>query len=93
MLDQQNLGSLVSPGTKVEEKRENLSPRKLRKPGEREREKYFAPFFEISHTKREKTFSEKTEKTWRKRKRKGSATFLLHLAWYHLENCDAGFRI
>jgi hypothetical protein len=63
------------PPTKVEEQRENLS---LRKPGERE--KYFATFFEISHTKREKTFSEKTEKTWRKRKRKGSATFLLHLA-------------
>jgi hypothetical protein len=38
---------------KVEEKRESFS---LRKPGEREREKYFAPFFVISHTKREKTF-------------------------------------
>jgi hypothetical protein len=41
---------------KVEEKRENFSQRKLRKPGEREREKYFAPYFEISHTKSEKTF-------------------------------------
>jgi hypothetical protein len=40
----------------VEEKRENFSLRKLRKPGEREKEKYFAPFLEISHTKREKTF-------------------------------------
>jgi hypothetical protein len=40
---------------KVEEKREHFSLRKLRKPGEREREKYFAPVFEISHTKREKT--------------------------------------
>jgi hypothetical protein len=37
----------------VEEKRYNFSLRKLRKPGEREREKYFAPLFEISHTKRE----------------------------------------
>jgi hypothetical protein len=45
--------------TKVKEKRENFS---LRKPGERERDKYFAPFFEISHTKREKLLSEKTEK-------------------------------
>jgi hypothetical protein len=61
----------------VEERRENFSLRKLRKPGERE--KYFAPFFEISHTKREKFFSEKTEKPWRTRKRKGSATFLPHL--------------
>jgi hypothetical protein len=41
---------------KVEEKRENISLRKLRKSGEREGEKYFAPFFEISHTKRERTF-------------------------------------
>jgi hypothetical protein len=41
---------------KVEEKRKEKSLRKLRKPGEREREKYFATFFEISHTKREKTF-------------------------------------
>jgi hypothetical protein len=41
---------------KVEEKREHLSLRKLRKPGEREREKYFAIFIWISHTKREKTF-------------------------------------
>jgi hypothetical protein len=41
---------------KVEEKREIFSLRKLRKPGEREREKHFAPFFEISHTKSEKTF-------------------------------------
>jgi hypothetical protein len=39
----------------VEEKRENFSPRKLRKTGERESEKYFAQCFEISHTKREKT--------------------------------------
>jgi hypothetical protein len=39
---------------KVEEKREKKSLRKLRKPGEREREKNFAPYFEISHTKREK---------------------------------------
>jgi len=31
--------------TKVEEKRENLSPRKLRKPGEREREKILLLFF------------------------------------------------
>jgi hypothetical protein len=40
----------------VEEKRENFSLRRLRKPGEREKEKYFAPFLEISHTKRENTF-------------------------------------
>jgi hypothetical protein len=40
----------------VEEKRENFSLRKLRKPGDREREKYFAHSFEISHTKREKNF-------------------------------------
>jgi hypothetical protein len=40
---------------KVEEKRENFSLRKLRKPAERERGKYFAPFFEICRTKREKT--------------------------------------
>jgi hypothetical protein len=66
--------------SKVEEKRENSSLRKLRKPGECEREKNFAPFFEFSHTKARKLFSEKTEKTWRKSKRKGSATFLLHLA-------------
>jgi hypothetical protein len=39
---------------KVEEKRKKFSLRKPRKPGERE--KYFAPFFEIFHTKREKTF-------------------------------------
>jgi hypothetical protein len=62
---------------KVEEKRENFSLRKLRKPGEKE--KSFAPFFEISHTKGRNLFSEKTEKTWRKRQIKGSATFLLHL--------------
>jgi hypothetical protein len=37
------------------EKRKLFSE-KLRKPREREREKYFAPFFGISHTKREKTF-------------------------------------
>jgi hypothetical protein len=43
-------------GGKVEEKREDFSMSKLRKLGEREREKYFAPFFEISHPKREKTF-------------------------------------
>jgi hypothetical protein len=65
---------------KEEEKRENLSLRKLRKPGERKREKYFALFFEFPIQKGKKLFSEKTEKTWRKRKRKGSATFLLHLA-------------
>jgi hypothetical protein len=41
---------------KVEEKRENFSLRKPRKSGERERQKYLAPFFEISHTKREKNF-------------------------------------
>jgi hypothetical protein len=35
----------TSHRTKVEEKRENFSLRKLRKPGEREREKYFAHFF------------------------------------------------
>jgi len=40
----------------MEEKRENFPPRKLRKPGEREREKYSAAFFEITHTKKEKTF-------------------------------------
>jgi hypothetical protein len=41
---------------KVEEKGEYFSLRKLRKPGEREREKYFAHVFEISHTKRENPF-------------------------------------
>jgi len=41
---------------KVEEKRENFSLRNLRKPEEREREKYPADFVEISHTKKEKTF-------------------------------------
>jgi hypothetical protein len=46
----------MTVSVKVEEKRENFSLRKLRKPGEREREKYFAPYFEISHTKRGKTF-------------------------------------
>jgi hypothetical protein len=42
----------------VEEKRYNFSLRKLRKPGEREREreKFLPLFFEISHTKREKNF-------------------------------------
>jgi hypothetical protein len=35
-----------------------------------------------------KLFSEKSEKTWRKRKRKGSATFLLHLGGQpHLGHC------
>jgi hypothetical protein len=53
--------------------------RKLRKPGNREREKYFAFFFEFPIQIGRKFFSEKTEKTWRKRNRKGSATFLLHL--------------
>jgi hypothetical protein len=75
---------LGTQGSKVEEKRENLSPRKLRKPGERERErereKYFTFIFEFPIQKGRKFFSEKTEKTWRKRKRKGSAAFLLHLA-------------
>jgi hypothetical protein len=42
---------------KVEEKRGNFSLRKLRNPGEREREKYFASSFESSRTKREKTIS------------------------------------
>jgi hypothetical protein len=41
---------------KVEEKRENFTLKNLRKPGEREREKYFASSFEISRTKREKFF-------------------------------------
>jgi hypothetical protein len=41
---------------KVEEKREIISLTKLRKPGEREREKCSAIFFEVSHTKRKKTF-------------------------------------
>jgi hypothetical protein len=41
---------------KVEEKRENFSLRKLRKPRERESEKKFAPFFEVTRTEREKTF-------------------------------------
>jgi hypothetical protein len=50
------MSRLGLPKTKVEEKRENFSLRKLRKPGEREREKYFGPVVEISHTKREKTF-------------------------------------
>jgi hypothetical protein len=60
---------LLYPGAdKVEEKRENLSLRILRKAGEREREIYFAPYFEISHTKIEKLFSEKSEKSLRKRK-------------------------
>jgi hypothetical protein len=45
-----------TPEVKVEEKRYNFSLRKLRKPGERAREKCFAPLFEIFHTKREKTF-------------------------------------
>jgi len=60
-------------------KRENLPPRRLRKPGERGREKYSTVLLQISHKKRRKVFSEKTEKTWRKRKRKGGANFLLHL--------------
>jgi hypothetical protein len=38
---------------KVKEKRENYFLRKLRKPGEREREKYFPPLLEFSHTKTE----------------------------------------
>jgi hypothetical protein len=37
----------------VEERKEKFFLRKLRKPGERERGKYCAPCFEISHTKRE----------------------------------------
>jgi hypothetical protein len=46
-------GSYVQGGG---EKRK-LSLRKLRKPRKpREREKYFAPYSEISHTEREKTF-------------------------------------
>jgi hypothetical protein len=73
------IGQNRSMKGKVEEKGENFSLRKLRNPGEREREKYSAPFFEISHIKRENFSLTKTEKTWRKRKRKGSATFLLHL--------------
>jgi hypothetical protein len=40
----------------VEEKRESFSLRTMRKPGEREREKKSAPYFEISHTKTEKNF-------------------------------------
>jgi len=52
---------------KVEEKRENFSQRNLRNPGGREREKLSAAFFEILHTKRRSIFSERTEKTWRKR--------------------------
>jgi hypothetical protein len=55
---------------KVEEKRENFSLRKLRKPGEREREKYFAPFLKFPIQKGRILFSEKTEKTWRKRKKR-----------------------
>jgi hypothetical protein len=35
-----------------------------------------------------KLFFEKTEKTWRKRNKKGSATFLLHLV--RLESSDGG---
>jgi hypothetical protein len=65
----------------VEEKRENFLLRKLRKPGEREREKHFAFFLKFPIQKGRKLFSEKTEKTWRKRRLKGSATFLLHLVY------------
>jgi hypothetical protein len=54
-------GPLATRPGKVEEKRENFS---LRKPGEREREKYFAPFFwKFPIQKGRKLFSEKTEKT------------------------------
>jgi hypothetical protein len=37
-------------------------------------------FLEIPIQKGRKLYSEKTEKTWRERKRLGNATFLLHLA-------------
>jgi hypothetical protein len=39
---------------KEEEKRENLSLRKLRKPGERKREKYFALFLNFQYKKGKK---------------------------------------
>jgi hypothetical protein len=58
IVQSQNLEFLQSLPTihKVEEKRENFSLRKPRKPGEREKEKHFVFFFfEISHTKRDKT--------------------------------------
>jgi hypothetical protein len=56
--------------SKMEEKRENFSLRKLRKPGERVREKYFASFFEFPHTKRENFSLRKLRKPGERQKEK-----------------------
>jgi hypothetical protein len=76
-----NLQSLLSWSvkSKVEEKRENFPLRKLRKPGEEKEKSILLFVLKFPIQKGKKLFSEKTEKTWRKRKGKGSATFLLHL--------------
>jgi hypothetical protein len=64
----------------VEEKWENFSLRKLRKPGEREREKCFAPFFEISHTTRENFPLKKLRKPGEREKEKVVQLFFSTLA-------------
>jgi len=67
---------------KVEEKSSLFSLRKLRKPRERERENLFAfCFLNFPIQKGRELFYEKAENTWRERKRKGGATFLLHLGY------------
>jgi hypothetical protein len=66
---------------KVEEKRENFSEGKLRKPGEEKEKSILLLFLNFPIQQGRKLFSEKTEKTLRKTKRKGSATFLLHLEY------------
>jgi len=53
--------------SKVEERRDNFSLRKLRKP--REREMYSAVFLEISHTKKEKNFLWENWETLEKEKK------------------------
>jgi hypothetical protein len=68
--------------SKVEEKRENFF---LRNP---EKEKsILLLFLKFPIQKVRKLFSEKTEKSWRRRKREGSATFLLHLG--KLNQCSS----
>jgi len=70
------------------EKRKLLSE-KLRKPGKIE--KYSAAYFYLFPIqKRRKLFSEITEETWRKRKRKGSATSLLHPVLQTFTGYDVG---
>jgi hypothetical protein len=67
----------------VEEKRENFSLRKLSNPEKEEEKSILLLFLKFPIQKGRKLFSQKTEKTWRKRKRKGSAIFLLHLVLCH----------